>query len=324
MLRAPSRSCRPWNPSCAAAEHSGKPPRRRAGPDADVGRSPICYPFPVAARTRPDKDYYGTLGVDPGAGSDEIRSAYRKLALRWHPDRNPETPSATERFQEISEAYAVLIDPEKRRQYDLARRAGAPSDFPFEREDLFRDMFTNPFSSSIFEELAREFERMGMRVDRQYFQQTLFGGRVFIMGGVFMLSPLTPFLSLFNLARTALAGSRSPAARDPATTGRLPGPAGFFSSLMRFGQRMLELPATLLASPAATRNNDLVLPIDLSHRESEEGTRKVITIDTGAGREELAVRIPAGVRPGNRLRLRGKGRLSPGGSRGDLYLEVRG
>src|SRR3989442_823903 len=58
------------------------------------------------------RDYYDVLGVQKGSGKDEIKSAYRKLALQYHPDRN-KSPEATERFKEISEAYAILSDDEK-------------------------------------------------------------------------------------------------------------------------------------------------------------------------------------------------------------------
>src|SRR3990172_10633708 len=120
----------------------------------------------MAARTRQAKDYYGILGVHPEATADEIRKAYRRLALEWHPDRRAGDARAEERFKEISEAYAVLMDPAKRREYDGARQAGAPGAFRHSREEIFRDLFADPRASAIFEELAREFERMGMQVSR--------------------------------------------------------------------------------------------------------------------------------------------------------------
>src|SRR4030081_2250705 len=63
-------------------------------------------------------DYYKALGVDKKASADEIKKAYRKLARRYHPDRNPGDKAAEERFKEISQAHDVLGDPEKRKQYD--------------------------------------------------------------------------------------------------------------------------------------------------------------------------------------------------------------
>ena len=82
------------------------------------------------------KDYYKTLGVERNAGEDDIRKAYRKLAMQYHPDRNPNDKQAEERFKEINEAYQVLNDPKKRAHYDRLgsdystwQRRGAPGDF---------------------------------------------------------------------------------------------------------------------------------------------------------------------------------------------------
>src|ERR1019366_6033708 len=68
--------------------------------------------------TNVKRDYYEVLGVSRTSSDQEIKSAYRKLALQHHPDRNREEPAAEERFKECSEAYAILADSEKRARYD--------------------------------------------------------------------------------------------------------------------------------------------------------------------------------------------------------------
>jgi molecular chaperone DnaJ len=75
------------------------------------------------------KDYYQVLGVPKDADPDAIKKAYRKLARKYHPDANPDDPAAEERFKEISEAYRVVSDPDKRKQYDAMRTAGAGAGF---------------------------------------------------------------------------------------------------------------------------------------------------------------------------------------------------
>src|SRR5437667_10768815 len=79
---------------------------------------------------------YDTLGVKKGASADEIKKAYRKLAAKYHPDKNPGDTSAEEKFKEVQNAYDVLSDTEKRKQYDTfgsanGRRGADPRDFNF-------------------------------------------------------------------------------------------------------------------------------------------------------------------------------------------------
>src|SRR5690242_18792177 len=72
-----------------------------------------------------NKDFYAVLGVPASASQDEIKKQYRKLAAKYHPDKNQNDPKAADRFKEISEAYQVLGDAEKRKQYDQMRQLGA-------------------------------------------------------------------------------------------------------------------------------------------------------------------------------------------------------
>jgi molecular chaperone DnaJ len=107
----------------------------------------------------PKRDYYHVLGVDRNASQDEIKKAYRKLALQHHPDRNPGSKEAEEKFKEAAEAYEVLGDPEKRSRYDRFGHEGMRgTDFrPFtDINDIFStfgDIFGGGFGGSIFEDV---------------------------------------------------------------------------------------------------------------------------------------------------------------------------
>jgi len=283
------------------------------------------------ARARLDKDYYAILGVRRETSEDEIRRAYRRQALSWHPDRRPGDPRAAERFREISEAYAVLINQARRREYDEAWRLGAAGTFKPSQDELFRDLFNDAQASAVFEELAREFQRLGMRADARYFRHTLFGGRAVVVGGVFVVSPLTLLPSLFRITRAMLRGAgtatpvkasearpaRSSEARPLTGQGR-----GFFATLMRVGRGLLLPSRDVPSSPTDGRPEDVTLPLSLTSREAQVGGERRVTLSWARGPEHVKVTIPPGIRAGTRLRLRGKGRPRPDGSRGDAYLAV--
>src|SRR5690606_30148573 len=104
------------------------------------------------------KDYYELLGVDKNANADELKKAYRKLAIKYHPDKNPGDKEAEEKFKEIAEAYSVLSDPDKKARYDRFGHQGVGGGFNgggaggFNMEDIFSqfgDIFgdSSPFSS---------------------------------------------------------------------------------------------------------------------------------------------------------------------------------
>ncbi len=108
------------------------------------------------------KDYYGTLGIPSNASDAEIKKAYRKLAMRYHPDRNPGKEKwANEKFKEINEAYGVLGDSQKRKQYDQFGTIGE-----------IGDVFSSPFTRTTFEDMMRDFGGAGLRFD---FLDDIFG-----------------------------------------------------------------------------------------------------------------------------------------------------
>ncbi|MDI7259388.1 MAG: DnaJ C-terminal domain-containing protein [Thermodesulfobacteriota bacterium] len=94
------------------------------------------------------RDYYETLGMGKNASDEEIKRAYRKLAMKYHPDRNPNKKEGEERFKEINEAYAVLSDKEKRKQYDTFGAEGFRQRFT--QEDIFRGFDFDEILSGLF------------------------------------------------------------------------------------------------------------------------------------------------------------------------------
>lgn len=101
--------------------------------------------------TADKRDYYEVLGVDRTATQDQIKQAYRELAMTSHPDRNP-APDATDRFREIAEAYAVLCDPAKREQYDVAGHAGVSE--RWSTEDILRGFDFGDFFGGRFADVG--------------------------------------------------------------------------------------------------------------------------------------------------------------------------
>jgi DnaJ-class molecular chaperone len=125
------------------------------------------------------KDYYSILGVPKNASEDDIKKAYRKLAMQFHPDKNPGKEAwANEKFKEINEAYGVLGNAEKRQQYDRFGTAGNVN-----------DIFGNAGTRTTFEDLMREFGQSGLGYD---FLQNIFGDALRGSGGHFTFRSYGP------------------------------------------------------------------------------------------------------------------------------------
>ncbi|WP_136805874.1 DnaJ domain-containing protein [Desulfosediminicola flagellatus] len=259
------------------------------------------------------KDYYQILEVTPESDENEIRKRYRKLAMQFHPDRNPDNPEAEARFKEVAEAYGVLTDPVKKKQYDRARKMGGgfspngqQGGFDYSQEDILRDLFKDPRFQQMFNGLLQEFARKGFRANQHFIKQSFFGGKGGILFGglVFFGSIAGP--AIMNSARK-----------------NLPGPKGLLRSLGSAVGSLLSGPKQQPAveQAAATPQPDTTYTATLTADEFARGKTIQLITQGPNGQEKLKVNIPAGSRAGQKLRLKGKGRIGPGG-RGDLYLKL--
>jgi DnaJ-class molecular chaperone len=119
------------------------------------------------------RNYYEILGITRNATAEEIKKAYRRLAIKLHPDTNPDNPDTAEKFKLLTEAYGVLIDPSKKRLYDISRTAG------FDRQNVYDDIFSNTAFSKVFTDLP---------IPQEWIERMLHVGRIvayeaFIRGG---------------------------------------------------------------------------------------------------------------------------------------------
>lgn len=262
------------------------------------------------------KDYYRILGVTTSSSEEEIRKRYRKLAMQYHPDRNPDDPAAEEKFKDVAEAYGVLTDPVKLQRYQECRATGNPGDtgqgmdFNYSQEDILRDLFKDPQFQQLFSGLLREFKRHGFRYGSTFITRSFFGGKGGILvGGIFFLGSLAgPFL--IEAAKKRLAGKTPILTSVGKGVGNLLGSARDLLTTRQQG--------------TPTRNQpdlDTTYSTPLTAEEFRHGKTIEILVYGAQGEQTLRVKIPPGSRPGQKLRLTGKGRTSPGG-RGDLFLHL--
>ena len=259
------------------------------------------------------RDYYEVLGVSKNASKDEIKDAYRKLAMQYHPDRN-KAPDAEEKFKEISEAYAALSDDEKRQQYDTLGHPGF--DQRYTSEDIFRGTdFDSIFRDLGFGDLFRSFFGGG-------FEGGFGGGfRERINRGEDLVYDLEITLEEaakgtekeIDVPRTEKCdvcnGSGASPGTSPRTCPRCNG-AGKVQHMRRSSFAMY---VQVTACPTCRGKGTL---ID-SPCKNCRGTGLV------KKRRKITVKVPIGIDEGYQLRLRGEGEMaSNGGSPGDLYVLV--
>jgi molecular chaperone DnaJ len=256
-------------------------------------------------------DYYDTLGVGPEASQDEIKRAFRKLAYKYHPDRS-KIPDAEARFKEASEAYAVLSDPEKRRQYDAAGFEGIKKQY--RREDIYnRQNFQDTFSEFGF--------------DANDLFNRLFGGGFTVQQG--QSEPhrgrdLETQLEI-TLEQAALGtevGITLPHMKKCATCG---------GSGIEPGSQLVTCPQCQGSGRIARRTRSglqqMIVSCDRCNGRGEVAQKKCHRCG-GERLEErrtrLSVKVPAGIDNGDRLALRGQGDDDPSdGPSGDLYVTIR-
>jgi molecular chaperone DnaJ len=248
-----------------------------------------------------DRDYYETLGVAREADPATIKSAYRKLAMKWHPDQNPGNPEAEARFKEINEAYAVLSDADKRAQYDRFGKAafsqGQPSNGDF--EDLFAQVFgdVGGVFGDLFGQAGGRSRRGGpqrgadLRYDLEITLEEAFAGK-----SVAITAPTT-------MTCEACAGAGAAPGAKPAVCAMCDG-----VGMVRAQQGFFTMQRTC---PQCGGRGQIIKDPCKSC-----GGRGVTRKD-----RTLSVDIPAGVEDGTRIRLSGEGEAGPrNGPRGDLYL----
>ncbi|BCR06099.1 integrase [Desulfuromonas versatilis] len=272
------------------------------------------------------KDYYATLGVSKGASVDEIKKAYRKLALKFHPDKNPGDKKAEEKFKEITEAYAVLSDPDKKRQYDQFGESGFHQ--RYSQEDIFRGFDVG--------DIFREF---GFGTD-DIFSHLFGGGRgrnpYFSGGGRAQAVKGQDYVMRLNIPfRQAMQGGerRIDFRRDGRPEHlQVRIPAGVES-----GQK-LRVAGKGAASPAGGPAGDLFLEIQVDPdsqfvRDGDDLQIRVqvpfsgaclgTSVDVPTLEGTKRVKVPAGISGGGKIRLRGFGVPGQGGkAKGDLYAIV--
>lgn len=249
------------------------------------------------------KDYYRVLSIEREATPQQIKEAYRRLALEYHPDRNEGDKDAVEKMKELNEAYAVLSDPEKKRRYDRLREDYGPDAYDrFRQNYTEQDIFRGSDINQVFEEMARSF---GFRhfddIFRDFYGQG-YRSFEFRRPGVFGRGFL--FFGFPERGQNRLTGSM-----QKGITGLLGNLAGY-------------LLKNALGVQEEKQAQDRYDVITLDAEEGRQGIKVPYTDRVTLRR--FVITIPVGVREGQVIRLKGAaGDNGQGRRTGDLYLKVR-
>lgn len=276
------------------------------------------------------KDYYEVLGVKKDATADAIKKAYRKLAMQYHPDKNQGDKAAEEKFKEISEAYAVLSDDGKRKEYDTYGSEGFSQ--KFSQEDIFRGFDIN--------DLFGDFGFGGGGGRSQSFS---FGGGsdFFNFGGGNRYQPRAAkgqdyeydlsisIADAYNGGKRELsinfpAGQRKVSVNIPAGIGegqklRLKGEGGPGANGGPAGDLLIRV-KIVSDSKFYLEGRDIVSTREIKLTEALLGT--VVQVTTADGKK-LDMKVPAGSKHGTKLRVKGKGLpMLKKLAQGDMYVKI--
>jgi len=246
-----------------------------------------------------NEDFYQVLGVSRDASQDEIKAAYRRAALAYHPDRNPGNKQAEEKFKRASEAYSVLGDPEKRARYDRFGTAGETGQVPWDSvvfED-FQDLFGNLFG---FGDIFGKGRARGSRAQRG--SDLRYDVKLTLEEAFFGKEETVELPREAPCDKCRGSGSRSGQ--------RLACPTCRGRGTVAFQQGFFTVSRTC---PQCSGEGEIVRdPCGECHGRGRVRSQKT-----------LKVRIPPGVDSGSRLRIGGEGEIGErGGPPGDLYLFI--
>ncbi len=251
-------------------------------------------------------DYYETLGVSKSASKDEIKSAYRKLAMKYHPDRNPGDKSAEMKFKEASEAYQILSDPQKKSSYDQFGHSafqnaggGGFSDFGGFDSDAFSDIFDDFFGDFMGSNRGRG--RKGSRANR--------GSDLKINVRVTLEEAYNGKKSSFNISSAEKCGECS---GSGAATGSKAMSCGTCDGYGKVRSRQGFFTVQQTCPDCRGEGEVISKPCKDCRGAGIVKTKKT-----------LSITIPKGVDDGTRIRLAGKGDAGyRGGTNGDLYVYI--